>query len=48
MKKLYVQDVLKKVKGEILCGDANKEIEGVSIDTRTIQKGDTYFGLRGT
>lgn len=47
MKKLYVQDVLKKVKGEILCGDANKEIEGVSIDTRTIQKGDTYFGLRG-
>lgn len=47
MRKLYVKDVLKKVKGEILCGDANMEIEGVSIDTRTIQKGDTYFGLRG-
>ena len=47
MKKLYVQDVLKKVKGEILCGNANEEIEKVSIDTRTIKKGDTYYGLRG-
>jgi len=47
MKKLYVQDVLKKVKGEILCGNANEEIEEVSIDTRTIKKGDTYYGLRG-
>ena len=47
MKKLYVQDVLKKVKGEILCGSAKEEIEEVSIDTRTIKKGDTYYGLRG-
>lgn len=47
MKKLYVQDVLKKVKGEILCGNANEEIEEVSIDTRTIKRGDTYYGLKG-
>ncbi len=47
MKELYLKEVLKQIKGEILCGDANKKIEDVSIDTRTIKKGDTYFGLRG-
>ena len=47
MKKLYLQEILPKIKGKILCGDLNKEIQTASIDTRTITQGDTYFGLRG-
>ena len=47
MKNPNLKDVLRKVKGEILCGDTNKEIEDVSIDTRIIKEGDTYFGLQG-
>lgn len=47
MKKLKLEEVLKEIKGEILCGEANKEIESVSIDTRTIKKGETYFALKG-
>ena len=47
MKNPNLKDVLRKVKGEILCGDTDKEIEDVSIDTRIIKEGDTYFGLQG-
>lgn len=47
MKNPKLKDVLRKVKGEILCGDTNKEIEDISIDTRTIKEGDTYLGLQG-
>lgn len=47
MKKLKLEEVLKEIKGEILCGETNKEIESVSIDTRTIKKGETYFALKG-
>ena len=47
MKEIKVQDVLKLVKGEILCGDAEKVINSASIDTRTLEKGETYFALKG-
>ncbi len=47
MKNLKLQEVLKRIKGDILCGDTNKIIEDVSIDTRTIKPGDTYFGMQG-
>ena len=47
MGKLYLKDILPKVKGKIICGDIDREIEGASIDTRKIQKGDAYFALRG-
>ena len=47
MKKLKLEEVLKEIKGEILCGEKNKEITSVSIDTRTIKKGETYIALKG-
>ncbi len=47
MKKLYVQDVLEKTKGEVLCGKTDVEIGEISIDTRTLEKGQTYLALKG-
>lgn len=47
MKKINLKEVLPQISGEVLCGDADKEIEGVSIDTRTIESGETYFALKG-
>ena len=47
MKKIHVKDVLERIEGEILCGDANTEIGEVSIDTRTLKKGETYIALKG-
>lgn len=47
MKEIKVKDVLKIVKGEILCGNAEETIGGVSIDTRTLEKGETYLALKG-
>lgn len=47
MKKICVQDVIDKTKGEILCGDTKREINDVSIDTRSIKKGQTYIALKG-
>ena len=38
MKKLYVQDVLEKTKGEVLCGKTDVEIGEISIDTRILEK----------
>ena len=46
MKKLFVKDVLHKVKGEVLCGNINEEIIDVNTDTRTIKKGDTYIRIK--
>lgn len=47
MKKIYVHDVLEKIKGEILCGSTDQELREVSIDTRTIEKGQMYVALQG-
>ena len=33
--------------GECICGDLEKEIKEFSIDTRIIQKGDMYVGIKG-
>jgi len=35
------------VKGKIICGSKFKKITGVSIDSRTIKKGDIYIAIKG-
>ena len=47
MKEIKVQDVLTLVRGEILCGDAEKTIEGVSNDSRLVKEGETFLALKG-
>lgn len=47
MRKINLKEVLPRINGEVLCGDADRFIEGVSIDTRTIMSGDAYFALKG-
>ena len=45
--KLYVKDILKKIKGNLIVGDTKSLITSISIDTRTIQKGEVYLGIKG-
>ncbi len=45
--KLTLKKIVQICHGTLLSGDENLEIENYSKDTRTIQKGDCYVGIRG-
>ena len=45
--KLRVKDILNVTNGKLFCGDENKICNKFSKDTRTIQNGDTYIGIKG-
>lgn len=47
MEKLTIKEVIKGVQGELICGSQRGEISGVSIDSRTIKKGEIFFALKG-
>ena len=47
MKDIKIKDLLGFVEGKILAGDANQTIGHVSIDTRTLEEGDTFVALKG-
>ena len=47
MKTLTVQDIITCTKGELVIGDKNSICNHFSKDTRTIQKGDMYIGIKG-
>lgn len=47
MKNLTVQQILEATNGVLVNGDINFICENFSKDTRTIQKGDTYIGIKG-
>lgn len=44
---MKVKDILKITKGELIIGNENLECENFSKDTRTIEKGDIYIGIKG-
>ena len=44
---MKVKDILKITKGQLIIGNENLECENFSKDTRTIQKGDIYIGIKG-
>lgn len=47
MHNIYVKDLLSICKSELLIGDPNLILQNFSKDTRTLQKGDIYIGIKG-
>ena len=47
MPNIYVKDIIDKCNGELLIGDKNLVLNNFSKDTRTINKGDIYIGIKG-
>ncbi len=47
MHNIYVSDLIDKCRGHLLIGDKDTLLENFSKDTRTIQKGDIYIGIKG-
>ena len=44
---LKIKDIIKCTKGNLLIGNLDNECENFSKDTRDIQNGDTYIGIKG-
>lgn len=47
MKQLKVKDILQVCNGNLICGDENEICENFSKDTRQINSGDVYVGIKG-
>lgn len=47
MKDLKVKDIITICKGKLICGDKNKICKKFKKDTREIEKGDVYVGIKG-
>ena len=46
-KKITVNKILEICKGALIAGNKNLEIDSYSKDTRTINTGDMYLGIKG-
>lgn len=44
---MKVSHVIRECQGKLVCGDENLVLQHFSNDTRTIQEGDVYLGIRG-
>ena len=44
---MKIRDILDVINGKLLYGDLDKDLENFSKDTRTINKGDIYIGIKG-
>lgn len=44
---MNVEDIIKATNGRLLLGDPQEDCENFCTDTRKIQKGDVYVGLKG-
>ena len=44
---LKIKDVLSCTNAKLIIGNEEKELIKYSKDTRTINKGDTYIGIKG-
>ncbi|MGC8863810.1 MAG: Mur ligase domain-containing protein, partial [Armatimonadota bacterium] len=47
MQPIKASEVIKACRGELLSGDLDARITGVSTDTRTLKPGDLFFALTG-
>ena len=46
-KDILIKDILKQTNGKLVTGNENDICENFSKDTRDIQSGDTYIGIKG-
>lgn len=44
---MKVEEILNVTKGKLIIGNLESEVENFSKDTRTIQNGDIYIGIKG-
>ena len=44
---MNIKEIANVCNGDIICGDENTEVKGFSKDTRTINFGDIYVGIKG-
>ena len=47
MREINVRDIIKVTNGKLVLGEENAECINFSKDTRTIQNGDIYIGIKG-
>jgi len=47
MESFYLKDLVKAVNGKFLIGDLKAPITSISIDSRTVKKGEVFFALKG-
>ena len=47
MKNIQVKDIVRECNGSLVFGDENIECINFSTDTRKIENGDVYVGLKG-
>ena len=45
--RIYISDIVRECGGKILFGNPKEECKNFSKDTRTIQNGDVYIGIKG-
>jgi UDP-N-acetylmuramoyl-tripeptide--D-alanyl-D-alanine ligase len=47
MEIFQLRDLIHAIKGKFVIGDPNLLVKGVSIDSRAIRKGESYFAIKG-
>lgn len=47
MENLKIKDIVKACNGKLLFGNEEEIVEGFSKDTRNINKGEIYVGIKG-
>jgi len=47
MEAFYVRDLIRAINGKFIRGDINFPITSVSIDSRTLKRGEVYFAIEG-
>ena len=47
MNKLSIEEIVNACNGRLICGDKSQLVQGFSRDSREIEKGDIYVGIRG-
>jgi UDP-N-acetylmuramoyl-tripeptide--D-alanyl-D-alanine ligase len=47
METFYIRDLIQAINGEFIIGSNNVPLVGVSIDSRTLKKGEVYFAIQG-